>query len=184
MSKRDDILKATIDLIVNDGLNHTTISNILETASTGYGTLYHYFESKEVLFLAVYMHIVKQMDDYVFRGLNTEDDIETQFETGLRRYLDYCLRHQDEYVAMEALWTLPDICKKAKEAIEGVNISLLALMNVIEEQGIVQTRIQGYNTQLLLGMISTFVKFFRENGYEATEIQKKDFVSSCMRALQ
>lgn len=49
MSKRDDILSAALELFAERGFYGTPVPLIAERAGVGAGTIYRYFESKEIL---------------------------------------------------------------------------------------------------------------------------------------
>lgn len=54
MSKKQDIMAATLDLIHEEGLQSVTFSKIFKKANVGSGTVYNYFANKEELVNAVY----------------------------------------------------------------------------------------------------------------------------------
>ncbi len=179
MSKRDDIIGGTIRIINQEGIIHATIANILKEASTGYGTLYNYFDSKEDLLLAVYLHIIHEVESYVFTK-----GIEIGLEDSILRYLDYCLLHVEEFSALEALRTIPDICHSAKE--NSMSIQFIDLLEKKQADGTIQPRTEGYNIHLILSMISAFVNFYSESEIDVESLPleiKKDFARSCLKAL-
>lgn len=182
LSKRENIIEATIKLISEKGVTNTTISKILEEASTGYGTLYNYFATKEDLFLEVYQEIVMRIDSYIFSDLNREMDADMVLQKAIRKYLEYCLQYQYEFGALEGLRTLPDICVRVKN--NGIsNIQLFEIIEACESNGSVIVRNPGYNMNLLLGIIATYIKYYRESGLETSDETKEDLVRSCFHAL-
>lgn len=182
MGKREDILNATIFLIAEEGIMSTTISNILKKASTGYGTLYNYFDSKEDLLLEVYISIINSINSYIFNNINTSIDSDLVFKFTINKYLDYCLEHHYEFTALETLRTIPDICSTVKDT-ETSNLQLFNVIKKCEDDGIISSRNEGYNIYLLLGMVATFVKYYRGNEINITDKIKNDLVESCIRAL-
>ena len=61
MSKRDDILKATEGLLWDVGYEAMSPKKVLQASGAGQGSLYHHFESKEVLTLAAIDSIQRDM---------------------------------------------------------------------------------------------------------------------------
>jgi len=61
-SKRDAILDATLDLIVERGFHDAPMSLISERSGASAGVIYHYFDSKEAIIHALYerLHTLKR----------------------------------------------------------------------------------------------------------------------------
>lgn len=189
MGKRDDIIKAATELIAEKGVPGATIGNILKRASTGYGTLYNYFDSKEDLYLAVYLSAVVGADRYVQTSGVSEADSEQGFRSVVKGYASYCLKHQNEFAALEALRTMPDICQRAK-GISDTELGFISLLDQCEQDGLLKTRPQGYNMNLLLGMVAAFVRYCRgvevmcsDGSTAVTETALDDLAESCLKAL-
>jgi AcrR family transcriptional regulator len=67
MSKRDDILEATLDLISEKGIHGTPMSLIAEKAGVGMGTIYNYFKGKEELISALYVRLKRDESEYMLK---------------------------------------------------------------------------------------------------------------------
>lgn len=64
-NKRADILIATRDLIIEQGLQSTSMSQIARRAGVGMGTIYNYFENKEDLVRRVVSLGFERFDGYL-----------------------------------------------------------------------------------------------------------------------
>ncbi len=182
MSKRNDILNATKSIIATEGVMNATIGHILKKAGTGYGTLYNYFDSKEKLYLELYIEIITGIETYIRSQINECMDVVESFKLILKHYVDYSLNHMEDFNALEALRFVPDVCGAAKK--NGVGqVGLIELINQCEAQGVFRTRDPGYNAQLMIGMVSIFVRYYEDSQNKVTEAHKVDFVESCMKAL-
>lgn len=189
MGKRDDIVKAATELIAERGVPGATIGNILKRAATGYGTLYNYFDSKEDLYLAVYLSAVVGADRYVQNSGASEVNSEQAFRAAVAGYASYCLNHQNEFAALEALRTMPDICQRAKGTSDA-ELGFITLLERCEEDGLLKTRPQSYNMNMLLGMVAAFVRYYRgvevmcsDGSAAVTETALDDLAESCLKAL-
>jgi len=62
-NKRDDILQAALELFAERQYDGTTVPMIADKAQVGAGTIYRYFESKEVLVNELFQDCVKDLSD-------------------------------------------------------------------------------------------------------------------------
>lgn len=70
MGKREDILDAALDIIVERGIRGLTLPLLFERAKTGSGTFYHYFKGTEALVDELYAHCC----DIAEEAVNEKDD--------------------------------------------------------------------------------------------------------------
>jgi TetR/AcrR family transcriptional regulator, repressor of fatR-cypB operon len=64
-NKRTDILEAALHLFAKRGYDGTTVPTIAEKANVGAGTIYRYFESKEVLVNFLFQDCVQELSKIV-----------------------------------------------------------------------------------------------------------------------
>lgn len=67
-SKRDDILQAALILFAERGYDGTTMPMIAELARVGAGTIYRYFESKQILVNTLYRQCLAQFAETLQQG--------------------------------------------------------------------------------------------------------------------
>lgn len=183
MGKKEDILDATMAIIASEGVMSATIANILKKANTGYGTLYNYFDSKEALYLALYIEIVKGIDDYIKRGLKANIGSEEALRTILKRYINYCFEQTQAFNALEALRFIPGICSSV-EAYDQYELDFFEFIESCEAEGIIKRRDPYYNTNIMMGMIAAFIKYYAISSDEVEDAKKDDIIDSCIKALQ
>ncbi len=183
MGKKEDILMSTINLIANEGVMQATIGNILKQASTGYGTLYNYYDSKEDLYLAAYKQIIKNIEDYLDQQTIVEGNLEQVTQHLLLAYINFALDNDVDFRALEAIKSIPGICEKSKSD-TFTNTRFLTHINRCEVEGVFKLRAYGYNINMLMGMIATFIRYVNDSGMEVDNNHKEDLVISCMNALK
>jgi TetR/AcrR family transcriptional regulator, repressor of fatR-cypB operon len=83
--KREAILDAMLDLIVERGLHDAPMSVLAQRSGASPGVIYHYFPSKDDLIRAVYARVVSIKHDVLFEGYSAD---ETPRETLLRLWLN------------------------------------------------------------------------------------------------
>lgn len=183
MSKKDDIMLATKQIISEEGVMQATIGHILKKAGTGYGTLYNYFESKEDLYLAVYLDILEKVGRYIFSQTKTCTNAEEGLKLVIRHYTTYSLNHIVDFNTLEAMRHLPEMCAKARSMGSEEN-GLYDIISMNEEEGVIKKRLPFYNMNFITGIVAIFVRFYADNAIEVTEAILDDFVESCMNAVR
>src|SRR3990172_5370354 len=80
-SKRDDILYATLKLIVQHDLENTSMDMIAQKAQVGMGTIYNYFPGKEELVNELYRELKRRMVSAVLKEYSPDAPLREQFVT-------------------------------------------------------------------------------------------------------
>lgn len=92
---REALLHAARDLFTNQGFAGTSVAAVVAAAGTTKGALFHYFSSKEELFLEVWTSLQLEMDaaarDAALRARSKSDPY-AAFLAGCRIYLDWAMR--------------------------------------------------------------------------------------------
>lgn len=114
MKKREAILNAAIELLVEKGIHNTPMSEIAKAAGTGIGTIYNYFPNKEVLINEIYVKIRKQ-EETLFLELKTDLPIKTQFDIYLTAIIEFFINHPSYYNIIQQLEASPIITHENKE---------------------------------------------------------------------
>jgi AcrR family transcriptional regulator len=87
--KRDEIVRAALELIAEQGFHGAPMAMIAERADVGAGTIYRYFENKDVLINDLYGEIEEKMLRYLQEGYTAEAPFRVRFlhlNTALLRY--------------------------------------------------------------------------------------------------
>lgn len=88
--KRDEILRAALELIAENGFHGAPMALIAEHAGVGAGTIYRYFENKEVLISELFKEIEARVNPVLMDGYVRQKSINERFlhlGTVLLRYL-------------------------------------------------------------------------------------------------
>lgn len=89
IDKRDEIVRAALELIAEQGFHGAPMAMIAERAEVGAGTIYRYFENKDVLISELYGGIESKMQLLIQEGYSEQDPFRARFlhlSTGLLRY--------------------------------------------------------------------------------------------------
>ncbi|MBA4225889.1 MAG: TetR family transcriptional regulator [Hyphomonas sp.] len=92
---REALLRAARKLFTNQGFAATSVAAIVASAGTTKGALFHYFSSKEDLFLEVWTALQLEMDAAArdaAAAARSKTDPYAAFLAGCRVYLDWAMR--------------------------------------------------------------------------------------------
>lgn len=107
--KRTAILDATMDLVAEHGFHGTAMSKIAKHSGVSAGIIYHYFDGKDDLMVALYKSIKEDfMDALVTPGL--EDLLwRTRIKTIWRNAFQFYISHPKETLYLEQFESSPYI---------------------------------------------------------------------------
>jgi AcrR family transcriptional regulator len=77
--KRTEIVRAALELIAEHGFHGAPMSLIAERAGVAAGTIYRYFENKDVLITELVHELEGRIKEYVLDGYETERPIRERF---------------------------------------------------------------------------------------------------------
>lgn len=100
-SKRDAILNAMLDVVVEGGFHTAPMSLIAERAGASPGVIYHHFSSKQQIIQVLYQQIhALQIEGYL-KGYRPEMEAREAFLHVWRNVYDYCRKHVREMRFLE-----------------------------------------------------------------------------------
>src|SRR5262245_48125757 len=100
-SKRDDILNATLRLIVRHDLENTSMDMIAKEAQVGMGTIYNYFPSKEVLVNELYRRLQCESAGASMQGYSESAPLREQFVRLLRNKFHFYLDNPETFQVLQ-----------------------------------------------------------------------------------
>ncbi len=92
LDKRNALIKATIELVNNNGFHATSMSKIAKMANVSPATIYLYFENKQDLVNKTYIEVKAAYTKYAFANYNEEMPVEVGFEIIWKRIADFKLK--------------------------------------------------------------------------------------------
>ena len=93
-SRRQAILQAALQLFLSKGFTVTTMEDIRQLSGASTGSIYHHFENKEMLALALYQDIWTKLNTALIESLTTED-IREGIKALVYAYIDWFEQHPD-----------------------------------------------------------------------------------------
>jgi len=92
IDKRNALIKATIELVNNNGFHATSMSKIAKMANVSPATIYLYFENKQDLVNKTYIEVKSKYTKYAFETYNENMSVEAGFELIWKRIVDFKLK--------------------------------------------------------------------------------------------
>ena len=89
--KKKAILETTLELIKENGFHGTPMNLVAKKANVACGTIYHYFDSKDTLMIALHAYV----KDKMVKAIVQDDDEKKSYK---ERFFNFCIRHYYYYI--------------------------------------------------------------------------------------
>lgn len=118
IDKRNALIKATIDLVNNNGFHATPMSKIAQMANVSPATIYLYFENKQDLVNKTYIEVKAKYTAYAFENYNDTMPVEAGFELIWKRIADFKLNECENAMFLAQCDNTPVIDEPSRQ--EGI----------------------------------------------------------------
>lgn len=105
--KREEILRAALELIAEYGFHGAPMAMIAERAGVGAGTIYRYFENKDVLINEMYLELEKRLNAFVQEGYDLARPVRERFLHLGSAVLRYCIANPLDFRYLEQFHNSP-----------------------------------------------------------------------------
>jgi TetR/AcrR family transcriptional regulator, cholesterol catabolism regulator len=95
-TRREELLEVAIDLFAANGYAGTSIRDIANTTGHSVSNVYHYFENKEALWLAILEYSVKGLPEILRNAASIPGEPLVRFSNLVRVHLEESLKHHRE----------------------------------------------------------------------------------------
>lgn len=79
LDKREEIFRASLELIAEHGFHGAPMALIADRAGVGAGTIYRYFENKDVLIVELFQYIEEKIYPVILDGYDAQKPIRERF---------------------------------------------------------------------------------------------------------
>ncbi len=114
MDKRQKVLNTTLHMILENGIQATSMAKVSKRSGVAVGTIYHHFPSKEALITELYRSIKLGIAAVVFEGVDTGHGTQESFERIVRNMIAYARENPEAYAFVEGYCTSPEIDPQVK----------------------------------------------------------------------
>ncbi len=118
IDKRNALVKATIELVNNNGFHATPMSKIAKMANVSPATIYLYFKNKQDLVNQTYIEVKAQYTNYAFETYNENMSVEAGFELIWKRIADFKLKECENAMFLAQCDNTPMIDEQCRQ--EGI----------------------------------------------------------------
>lgn len=118
IDKRNALVKATIELVNNNGFHATPMSKIAKMANVSPATIYLYFENKQDLVNQTYIEVKAAYTKYAFATYNQNMFVEAGFEIIWKRIADFKLKECEKALFLAQCDNTPMIDEASRQ--EGI----------------------------------------------------------------
>ena len=138
IDKRNALIKATIELVNNNGFHATPMSKIAKMANVSPATIYLYFENKQDLVNKTYIDVKTKYTDYAFETYTLNMSVEDGFKVIWNRIANFKLKECKNAMFLAQCDNTPMIDEPSRQ--EGIKHlqPLLELWNRGKEEGVIK----------------------------------------------
>lgn len=116
--KRNALIKATIELVNNNGFHAAPMSKIAKLAKVSPATIYLYFKNKQDLVNQTYIKVKATYTNYAFATYHSKMPVEEGFEVIWKRIADFKLKDCDNAMFLAQCDNTPMIDEPSRQ--EGI----------------------------------------------------------------
>jgi AcrR family transcriptional regulator len=153
MDKKEEILKSALKLFVEFGFHATPTSKIAKEAGVANGTLFHYYNTKEDLILALYKHTQGELSKYVYSSISQKDSLEMVFKSIYTNTIEWSLENKAESAFIQQFSSSPFHYLISNEDINSQSAILLDLIH----EGIKAANLKPLPAGLLQTLINSHI---------------------------
>ncbi len=139
--KRNDILQAALELIAERGFHGAPMAEIAEKAGVAAGTIYRYFDSKEVLITELYRELEEEIGAVLRKDYPIKRPLRERFLYLISGLLRYFILHPLHFRYMEQYFNSPYGIALHRDRLLGKSDNQDILMDIFE-RGIEQHAIK------------------------------------------
>jgi len=150
--KRDEIVCAALELIAEHGFHGAPMAMIAERAGVGAGTIYRYFENKDVLIQDLYRDLEEKMYPFIRDGYSTDLPFRARFLHLGTALLRYFIEHPLHFRYLEQFHNSPYGVAFRRDKILGNNEGGCDVFKELFEQGLSQQVLKDFPLVILFDL--------------------------------
>jgi AcrR family transcriptional regulator len=115
IDKRDAVLKATLDLVNNGGIQSASMAKVAKLANVSPATIYLFFEHKQDLLNQLYLAIKEAFATAALSAYQPDEEVKLSFEKIWKAMMLYKLEHKEEASFLSQCDNSPMIDEETRE---------------------------------------------------------------------
>lgn len=171
--KKKAIFESTLELVRENGFHGTPMSLVAKKAGVAAGTIYHYFESKDALLIALYGYLRSQMFGEIMSDNDESQDFETRFFTFWKKYYHFYVQHPNVLYFVEQFVNSPYYDRCPEKDYDRCQNVIANFLKPGIESGLLKNMDLKLLTILVHSSILTSAKVHLGNRTKITETEEK-----------
>lgn len=149
--KRQEIVRAALDLFAEQGFHGAPMALIAERAGVGAGTIYRYFENRDILIGELYKEIEAEMIPFITEGYSDRAPFRARFLHLTSRLLRYFIENPLHFRYLEQFHNSPYGVAFRRDKLLG-NEKHCNVFRELLEQGIAQQVLKDFPLPMLFAL--------------------------------
>lgn len=149
--KRIDVMQAALELIANRGFHGAPMAEIAEKAGVAAGTIYRYFENKELLINELHRELEEKIMTVLQEGYPLGKPVRVRFLYLIKESLRYFIKNPLHFRYMEQYYNSPYGISLHRDKLLGKSGNHDILMDIFE-QGIEQRVLKKFPKAVLFSL--------------------------------
>ena len=178
MTKREQVLETTLDLITDFGFHATPMALIIKKSNVAAGTIYHHFKNKEDLIDTLYSELKAEMGKAIVQGINEEMIYKEKFLKIWKNLFSFYLSNPKKFEFLENYAHSPFIRKEIKEISKSYYRPATDFIESGVKFGILRDLPVDISMNLIFGNISTFVRMILHEEITLNDILLEQIIQS------
>jgi len=174
LTKRQQIIETTIQLVSEMGLYATSMGLIIKESNVAAGTIYHYFKSKEDLIKTAYSELIEEMGKAFIQNMDNAMPYKNKFFLIWKNLFYYFKNNPQKFQFIEHYASSPLEKNEVKEINQRHYQPAIDFIRKGTEMGYLRTLPEPFIIQLIFAHVSVVVRMilFDETDISATTLQQ------------
>jgi len=183
--KRAAIIQATVELVSENGFHGTPMSMVADRAGVAAGTIYRYFESKDVLITAVYADLEERVHQQAQVGYPEQGDVRDKFLHLARVLVTHWTASPVEFRFMEQFHNSPyGVALRRGKLLSKVKDFCSSIFQEGLDQGLVKDLPLPMLFSLAFGPLIYICRDHNLGFFELDESKLQQAIDGCWNAVQ
>jgi AcrR family transcriptional regulator len=150
--KREEIVTAALELIAERGFHDSPMALIAERAGVGAGTIYRYFENKDILINELYRGIEGEIEQFIMTGYRMDAPFRARFLHLGAALLRYFIQHPLHFRYVEQFHSSPYGAAVRRDKLTGNREGGCNAFKGLFEQGLAQQVVKDFPLVILFDL--------------------------------
>ncbi|KHE72042.1 TetR/AcrR family transcriptional regulator [Halobacillus sp. BBL2006] len=184
ISKRDNILQSALTLFAERGFDATTIPMIATDAKVGAGTIYRYFDNKEVLVNTLFQYYISMFTNTLSEDYPYDESIRDQFHHLFQGMVRFTNEHEHALYFIKTHNAAYFLDETSREYFENLLTILRNFLDEGKEEKVIRDLPSTALIAIIFGGFLELFKLIRAGEIEATEELLSGIEESCWDAVR